>query len=185
MISQCDPLSPGFFTIAHLLLHLWVANISLNGCLERTDTLLYNVEERTIWWQFLEFCILPGISSAVVGMCAMIYKYDVFIRIEIQPCLSQDVPEPLCIHTTDNCRMECEAIGMRNGKCHGDITPSMPAYLSVRLVSDFGSSLVFDSPYIVAAFADENKVVHHSMPDKPTSVVVSFMDHIWPVSLSW
>ena len=167
MISQCDPLSPGFFTIAHLLLHLWAANISLNGCLERTDTLLYNVEERTIWWQFLEFCILPGINRAV-GRCTVIYKYDAFIRIEIQPFLSQDVTEPMCIHTS---RMEYEAIGRINGKCHGDITSSMPSYLSVCLVSDSGSSLVFGSPYIVTAFADENKVVHHSMPDKPTSVV--------------
>ena len=74
MMPKCDPLSPGFFTIVHLLLHLWAANISLNGCLERTDTLFYNVEERTIWWQFLEFCILPGISGAVVGWCTIIYN---------------------------------------------------------------------------------------------------------------
>ena len=42
MMPQCDPLSPGFFTIVLLLLHLWTANISLNGCLERTDTMLSN-----------------------------------------------------------------------------------------------------------------------------------------------
>ena len=42
MMPQCDPLSPGFFSIVHTLLHLWAANISLNGCLERTDTMLRN-----------------------------------------------------------------------------------------------------------------------------------------------
>ena len=50
-------------------------------------------------------CILSGISGAVVGIykdLVGIYKDDVFIRIEIHPCLSQDVTEPLCIHTTDN-----------------------------------------------------------------------------------
>ena len=26
MMPQCDPLSPGFFTIVHLLLHLWAAD---------------------------------------------------------------------------------------------------------------------------------------------------------------
>ena len=52
MMPQCDPLSPGFFMIVPLLLHLWAANRSL----KHTDTLFYNVEERTIWWQFLEFC---------------------------------------------------------------------------------------------------------------------------------
>ena len=31
MMPQCDPLSPSFFTIVHLLLQLWAANISLNG----------------------------------------------------------------------------------------------------------------------------------------------------------
>jgi len=184
MMPQCDPLSPGFFTIVHLLLQLWAADIRLNGCLERTDTLLYNVEERTIWWQFLEFCILPRIRGAVVGRCTIIYKYDVFIRIEIQPCLSQDVAEPLSIHKTDNCRMEYEAFAWRNAKCHGTITPSMPAYLSLRPVSDSVSSLVSDSPYIVAVFVDEKTEFHYGMPHKPTSVVVSFMDHIWSASPS-
>ena len=81
--------------------------------------------------------------------------------------------------------MEYEAIGWKNGKCHGNITASLPAYLSVRPVSDSGSSLVSGSPYIVAAFVDENTLVHHSMSHKSISVVVSFMDHIWSVSLSW
>ena len=101
MMPQCVPLSPGFFTIVHLSLHLWVANINLNGCLERSDTLFYNVEERTMWWQFLEFCILPRISGAVVGRCNIIN--GVFVRSEIMPCLSQDVTVPLSIVTTDNC----------------------------------------------------------------------------------
>ena len=74
MMPQCDPLSPGFFTIVNLLLYLWAADMSLNGCLECIDTLFYNVEERTIWWQSLEFCILPRISGAVVGRCTIIYK---------------------------------------------------------------------------------------------------------------
>ena len=66
---------------------------------------------------------------------------------EILPCLSQDVNEPLCIHISDICRMEYETIGWRNGKCLGKITPSLP----VRPVSDPGSYLVSGSPYVVAA----------------------------------
>ena len=77
MMPQCDPLSPSFFAIVHLLLHLRAAHISINGCLERTDTLIYNVEERTIWWQLLEFCILPRISGTVVGRCTIIYKIKI------------------------------------------------------------------------------------------------------------
>ena len=79
------------------------------------------------------------------------------VRIGIQPCLSQDVTEPLCDHNTDNCRREYEAIGWRNGKCHGNITPPLSAYLSVPPVSDSGFSLVSGSPYIVAAFVDQTQ----------------------------
>ena len=73
MMPQCDPLSPGFFAIVHLLLHLWATNISLNGCLERSDTLFYNVEERTIWWQFLVFC--PGSAGLWWAYIKMWWAY--------------------------------------------------------------------------------------------------------------
>ena len=56
--------------------------------------------------------------------------------------------------------MEYEAIGWRNGKCRGNIMPSLPAHFSVRHVSDSGSSLVSGSPYIVASFVNENKLAY-------------------------
>ena len=114
MMPLCDPLSPGFFTIVHLLLHLWAANISLNGLVFHSaiiggmntqilcSTMLRNGLYGGSFFSSV-FSSVLYISGAVVGRCTIIYKYDVFIRIEIQPFLSQDVTEPLCIHTTDNC----------------------------------------------------------------------------------
>ena len=77
MMPQCDPLSPGFFSIVHTLLHLWAANISLNGCLERTDTSFYDVEERTIWWQFLEFCTPFAVhfQKISIHLCPNLFHY--------------------------------------------------------------------------------------------------------------
>ena len=71
-----------------------------------------------------------------------------------------------------------KSVDWRNFHCHGQVSSSLAAHLTVRPLSLPRSTVAFGRPDVVAAFVDKNAVAHYGMVHKPGGVIHSLVHHI-------
>ena len=123
-----------------------------------------------------------------MGRCSVICKDNGLFWIQICSCLSQEVIETHCIHSSNKSGGKHKSIDRRYCHCHSQLSSSLALAANLAIASLSlslpRSIMTSGRPDVVAAFVYQHTVSHYGIVHKPCRVIDSLVQHIRSLSVS-
>ena len=161
--------------------------VSLYSCLKAANGLFHYVKKWTGSWKGLKLAIETWMISISIAMsrCIVVNEENLLVWGKTLVGLHQEILKSLGSHASCLGGMVHQTSSWGYSNYNGYIPSSLPAYLSVGLLSFYCSAIASGSPDVTAVFIYEDAMTDHDCIERSIGLFKTALNHIWAVSNNW